>query len=226
MSNKGFLAIWCEIGQDDLQDYRNWITREHIADRIFSPGFLGVRFCNATNNDRAHFFLYITETPEVFQSPSYLHILNSPSSWTKRIMPKFGPFDRAAGEQLLKVGNGFGGYMAVSRIKVAGEGRVDLGTAKDTLQQFLELPDVVSVRLMRVERSTTDIKSQEKTMRSGLEGDFDYLVVVEAMSEGGAEKAAQETTKRAGDIAPGVLRVDASVRRVLYGEAPYEGPSS
>ena len=50
MNNKGFLGIWCEIGEEDLHDYRNWITREHIADRIFSPGFLGVRFCNAVDN--------------------------------------------------------------------------------------------------------------------------------------------------------------------------------
>ena len=61
MSNKGFLAIWCEISADDLADYRAWITKEHIADRTFLPGWLGARFCIDVTNELAHFFLYATE---------------------------------------------------------------------------------------------------------------------------------------------------------------------
>jgi len=146
MSKQGFLAIWCEIGQDDLTDYRNWLTQEHISDRIYSPGFLGVRLCASVENERSHFFLYVTESPDVMKAPPYLHILNNPSPWTKRIMVKFGPFDRAAGERLVKIGRGFGSHVLVSRVRSDGA-TIDPVAAREALQSLIRLSETVGVRL-------------------------------------------------------------------------------
>jgi hypothetical protein len=222
MSNKGFLAIWCDISQEDLPDYRQWIIKEHIADRIFSPGFLGARFCTSITDEKSHFFLYATEDKNVFKNPPYLHILNNPSPWTNRIMPKFGPFDRALGEQLLKLGNGYGAYMMVSRIKDDSLD-INLESMQKSLSKFIEMPDVVSVRLMKLDRSSTDIKSQEKTMRKGLEGDFHYLLVVEALSDNGAINAQKHLSEILSQSFPKAQKNDASVRKVIYGETPFEG---
>jgi hypothetical protein len=63
---------------------------------------------------------------EVVSKPPYLHILNNPPPWTKRILPRFGPFDRAVGERLSKIGRGFG-----------------------------VLPDVAGVRLMKTDQRAT-----------------------------------------------------------------------
>lgn len=222
MSNKGFLAIWCDIGEDDLQDYRHWLTREHIADRIFSPGFHGVRLFTALDDERSHFILYASESARIFESPSYLGILNRPSAWTQRIMPKFGPFDRAAGEQVIKLGNGFGAFAVISRLHIA-PADIDLTALAQSLTRFMDRADVVSVRLMSVDRSSTDIKSQEKTMRAGAEGDFQYLLVVEAMSERGATAVKAQFDTLIRDALPGLQGHDVSVRKMIYGEAPYEG---
>lgn len=221
MSNKGFLAIWCEIGAEDLADYRAWITKEHIADRTFLPGWNGARFCADVTNERAHFFLYATESKDVFSAQPYLNVLNNPSPWTNRIMPKFGPFDRALGEQLFKLGNGFGSHMMVSRIKDASA--IDLADVKGKLEKFMEMPDVVSVRLMKLDRSATDIKSQEKTMRKGAEGDFHYLLVVEAISEHGGANAQSHISEILKAAFPKAEKTDSSVRKVLYGETAFEG---
>lgn len=223
MENKGFLAIWCEIGVDDLLDYRAWITKEHIADRTFLPGWLGARFCHDVNNERAHFFLYATEHKGVFSAPPYLEVLNNPSPWTNRLMPKFGPFDRALGEQVFKLGNGYGAYIMVSRIKDASS--INLGQVQIELGKFMELPDVVSVRLMKLDRSATDIKSQEKTMRKGAEGDFHYLLVVEALSERGGVNAQDRGIEILRVAFPHAVSTDASVRKVIYGETAFEGES-
>jgi hypothetical protein len=219
--NKGFLAIWCDIRTEDLPDYRQWIIKEHIADRIFSPGFLGARFCTNIADETSHFFLYATEDKDVFKNPPYLHILNNPSPWTKRIMPKFGPFDRALGEQLMKIGNGFGAFMMVARIKDASE--ADLETLQRTLTEFMNLPDVVTVRLMKLDHSATDIKSQEKAMRKGTEGDFHYLLVVEAVSDSGALNAQSHLKKILAKSFPNAEKSDSSVRKVIYGETLFEG---
>lgn len=224
MSNKGFLAIWCEIGVEDLGDYRAWITKEHIADRTFLPGWNGARFCVDVTNERAHFFLYATENKDVFSAQPYLNILNNPSPWTNRIMPKFGPFDRALGEQLFKLGNGFGSYMMVSRIK--DESSTDLADVKSKFAKFMDMPDIVSVRLMKLDRSATDIKSQEKTMRKGAEGDFHYLLVIEAISEKGGTNAQNHVAQILKDAFPSAEKTDSSVRKVLYGETAFEGPTT
>ena len=224
MSNKGFLAIWCEIGAEDLSDYRAWITKEHIADRTFLPGWNGARFCVDVTNERAHFFLYATENKDVFSAQPYLNVLNNPSPWTNRIMPKFGPFDRALGEQLFKLGNGFGSYMLVSRIK--DESSIDLADVKSKFAKFMDMPDIVSVRLMKLDRSATDIKSQEKTMRKGAEGDFHYLLVIEAISEKGGTNAQNHVAQILKDAFPSAEKTDSSVRKVLYGETAFEGPTT
>jgi hypothetical protein len=222
MSKQGFLAIWCEIGQDDLDDYRNWLTQEHISDRIYSPGFLGVRLFASVENERSHFFLYVTESPDVMKAPPYLQILNNPSPWTKRIMVKFGPFDRAAGERLIKIGRGFGSHVMVSRVR-SGGAEIDLERARDALNSLVHLPDTVAVRLLKTDRDTTGIKSAEKQMRVAEEGDFDYLVVAEALSEAGAMWARESLEPVLREAIPDLQAYDTAVCKVIYGEAPYEG---
>jgi hypothetical protein len=225
MSTQGFLAIWCEIGQDDLVDYRNWLTQEHISDRIYSPGFLGVRLFASVENERSHFFLYATESPDVMKAPPYLQILNSPSPWTKRMMVKFGPFDRAAGERLVKIGRGFGSHVLVSRVRANGV-EVDPAAARAALQSFIRLPDTVAVRLLKTDRGTTGIKSAEKQMRRGEEGDFDYLLVVEALCEAGAMSARDSLAAILPAAIPGAQAHDSAVCKMIYGEAPYEGEAA
>ena len=224
MSNPGFLAIWCDIPREHLTDYRNWLTQEHIADRIFlSPGFRGARLFARPDDECSHFFLYDTEGRDVLKSPTYVNILNNPSPWTKAIMPKFGPFDRAAGEQLIKLGVGSGAFVAVGRIK-GSDPSTDFARVKSALSAFLEIPDVVGIRLMRTDRSTTGIKSQEKTMRTGVEneGAFDYLLVAEALSERGASAAKEHMDRTLKDTIPGYRSHDSSTRRMIYGQFPHE----
>jgi hypothetical protein len=222
MSKQGFLAIWCEIGPDDFTNYRNWLTQEHISDRIYSTGFLGVRLCASVENERSHFFLYVTEGPDVLKAPPYLQILNNPSPWTKQIMVKFGPFDRAAGERLVKIGRGFGSHVLVSRVRAEGA-HVDPIAARDALKALVRLPDTVGVRLLKNHRDTTGIKSAEKQMRSGVEGNFDYLLVVEALNEAGAAWARESLANVLAAAIPGLQAHDSMVCKVIYGEAPYEG---
>jgi hypothetical protein len=222
MSKQGFLAIWCEIGSEDLVDYHNWQTQEHIADRIYSPGFLGMRLFTNVENPCAHFFLYATENPGVLSSPSYLKILDNPTPWTKRLMPKFGPFDRAAGTKVVKIGRGHGSHVLASRVKTDGSA-LNATSAKEALQQFIHLPDAMGARLLATDRSTTGIKSEEKKMRGNIEGDFDYLLIVEALSRGGAEWARDQLATALAPAISGLKEFDAMVCQMIYGEAPHEG---
>jgi hypothetical protein len=220
----GFLAIWCEIGAEHLEDYRNWLTQEHIADRTFSPGFLGVRLFEALNNETSHFILYGTEGPQVLDSPSYRAILDNPSPWTQRIMPKFGLFDRAVGEQSIKLGNGFGPYVVVCRLHTTGSDP-DLAQLRDSLGRYLDIPGVVSLRLDAVDKGSSDIKTREKEMRKGSEGDFRFLLCIEAMSEVAVRRAEAVVTGSLDQVFQSLERSDTMSCRMIYGEAAHEGLS-
>lgn len=220
----GFLAIWCDMAAEDLEDYRNWLTQEHIADRTFSPGFLGVRLFEASNDPLSHFILYATDTADVLKGPAYKKILDTPSAWTRRIMPKFGPFDRALGEQVLKVGNGFGSHVAIWRIRLSDPGG-NLEDVGPRLAAFTARDGVVSLRVYAVDRGTTERHSEEKTMRSGGEGEFDVLLCAETMGEAEATAAEARISSALDHLFPGIMSFDSSCRRMIYGEAPHEGPT-
>lgn len=218
----GFLAIWCDIGADDLDDYRNWLTQEHIADRTFSPGFLSVRLFEELDDPLSHFILYATANADVLRGEDYRRILDTPSAWTRRIMPKFGPFDRALGRQVLKIGNGFGAFVAVWQVRVASV-QADFGALEASLRAFVGQHGVVSVRLFVVDHDVTGRHSTEKTMRSGREGAFDFLLCVEATSESAVRTAESRITASLPALIPELETADVSCRRMLYGEAAHEG---
>lgn len=220
----GFLAIWCDMAAEDLADYRAWLTQEHIADRTFSPGFLGVRLFEVLDDERSHFILYATENADVLRGPAYKAILDNPSPWTRAIMPRFGPFDRALGTQVLKVGNGFGAHVAVWRIRLA-DPEVDPQALAAGLRGFAGRDGVVSLRLGAVDRGTTERHSEEKTMRQGGEGEFDLLLCAEAMGEAAVRAAEARISRELPRLFPALEGYDASCRRMIYGEAAHEGPA-
>lgn len=207
------------MADNDLKDYRHWLTQEHIADRTFLAGFLRVRLFTRLNNENAHFILDSTSEPKVLQSKPYIEVLNNPSPWTKRIMPRFGAFDRATGTETVKLGNGFGSFVTVCRLKTA----INLSDAKHPegpLRKYQHIDGVVSTRLLTVDGQMTDIDTEEKTMRIGNEGTFPTLLCFEAIYRNAVQKAGQNLPNGFGSDV-----IDTGVYQVLYGETPHEGPS-
>ncbi|RWL17926.1 MAG: hypothetical protein EOR57_23000 [Mesorhizobium sp.] len=221
MNGYGFLAIWTDIDAEHLSEYRRWLSQEHIGQRIFGSGFLGARVHAAIGDELSHFILYATEDSQTLQSDAYLHVLNNPTPWTQRMMPRLRNFDRGAGIQVAKVGDGSGAWLLACRIftpPLALTGRA----LEMQLGSFLDIEGVVTVRLLVVDRSSTDIPSTEKAIRSGNEGAFHLLLVVEA--------TAAAPLKDAQDRLAGILhllvgpaaRHDAGLYQNVYSLFPFE----
>lgn len=86
-------------------------------------------------------------------------------------MPRFGAFDRATGTETVKLGNGFGSFVTVCRLKTA----ISLSDArhpKGPLSKYQHIDEVVSTRLMTLNRQTTDIDTKEKQYALGKMGLF------------------------------------------------------
>jgi hypothetical protein len=186
MAGHGFLAIWTEIEQEHFAEYRHWLAREHIGQRIFAPGFLGARVHVSVDNERAHFILYATESVEVLLSRDYIDLLNNPTPWTRRMMPLLRKFDRGAGEQIVKIGDGTGAWLLVSRLSSTPH---DILALNQVLAEALRVEGVVTARLFLADCETSKIETTEKTMRSSDEGTFGSLLVFEATSDEAAARA-------------------------------------
>jgi hypothetical protein len=226
MRGQGFLAVWCEIGDEDRADYRNWETQEHIAERMTLPGFLGMRMFASVADPGAHFFLYSVAEIGALRSPEYRAILDNPSPWTKRLVPKFGAFDRGVGQVALKIGRGFGAYVLASRLKTDGSA-LDLASTKAALGTLIDLPDTVGVRLLAVDPAATGVRGADRTVgRAGQDGNFSYALVVESMSEAGAEWACERLHATLPHAIPGLLGFDHLICRMLYADMPHEGASA
>src|SRR5947199_4294376 len=118
MRGAGFLAIWSDVEQKALTDYRHWLTREHTTERVTTKGFLAVRVFRAERSDLNRFFiLYELEAPEVLDGPAYLARLNAPTSWSQRIMPQLGNFIRGGGVMMARAGRGEGAIIAALRVE-------------------------------------------------------------------------------------------------------------
>ena len=113
MRGAGFLAIWSDVQQKVLTDYRHWPTREHTTERVTTKGFLAVRVFSAERPEPNCFFiLYELETPEVLDGPAYMARLNAPTPWSQRIMPQLGNFIRGGGVMAARSGRGEGSTIA------------------------------------------------------------------------------------------------------------------
>ncbi|MCK1545142.1 hypothetical protein IVA87_06685 [Bradyrhizobium sp. 147] len=195
MRGAGFLAIWSDIASEDLTDYRHWLTREHTTERVTTRGFLACRVFRALRADINRFFiLYELETPDVLDGPAYLARLNSPTPWSRRIMPRLGNFVRGGGNVTVRAGRGEGGTAMVLRIDRPPDDPAGFANA------IAGCDDVVAVQIGATDQDRTSVPTVEKGMRTS-EGIFAGLLMVEALDE----TALQAAWHKAAELAPDVV---------------------
>ena len=183
-SGSGFLAIWSDIDVREETDYLHWLTREHTAERVSVPGFLGVRVFRARLPEQCRYFiLYRLADPSVVGSEPYMARLNAPSAWSRRIMPSLRNFVRGGGRVVAEAGGGKGA-MAVPIICELPE----VAAAREVLGPLAALDRVVSARLFEVVRRETEIATSEKSMRAN-DRSFPALLLVEALGDAALDVA-------------------------------------
>jgi hypothetical protein len=183
-SGSGFLAIWSDVDRGEETDYLHWLTREHTAERVSVPGFLGVRVFRARLAEHCRYFiLYRLAEPGVVASEPYLARLNAPSEWSRRIMPILGNFVRGGGRVVAEAGRGEGAMVVpivCEHAEVTGAGAA--------LGSLAALDRVVSARLFEVEQRETGIATKEKAMRPN-DASFPALLLVEALADSALDAA-------------------------------------
>jgi hypothetical protein len=173
--NQGFLAILSDVDSADETDYLHWLTREHVQERLSLPGFLAVRIFRAQREAGARFLIfYRLRDAGVAGSTAYLARLNAPTPWSQKIMPKLKNFMRGGGS-ILQESGGEGGYAAPIILA-----REQLSAYREAAAEIVKADRMAAARIFESDRATSEIATNEKSMRSG-DRSFDAMLLLEAL---------------------------------------------
>jgi hypothetical protein len=183
LKGEAFLAIWRDIDPPQQEEYMEWHTREHMPERISTPGFsLGKRLINQDLNAYQYGTIYCGDRLDVFRSSAYLKRLNNPTQWTLRVQPAFRNFLRIACERLASSGFGEGGAAATVRLNFsngADEARLR-AAAKPMTDALLKIKGACCTHVGLAHLEVTNVKTRETELRPEMnEKTFDALVIVE-----------------------------------------------
>jgi len=202
MRGAGFLAIWSDVEPKHLTDYRHWLTREHTTERVTTDGFLASRVFRMMHSEINRFFiLYELEAPEVLDGPAYLARLNSPTPWSKRIMPILGNFVRGGGVMVARAGRGEGSTVVILRIENLPKDPTKLAT------DIAVLDGIAAVQIGVTDLARTLVPTKEKGMCKN-EGVFAGLLILEALDEASLRDALRKIAEMVPNVAGDIAEVE------------------
>lgn len=103
---KGLLMAMMEPRPELEEDFNRWYNEQHIPERMSVPGFLSARRFRAIEGSPRYLALYDLASPDVLQTPEYLHWLEQgESSWTKRTLARLLELRRNVYEEIPIVGS-------------------------------------------------------------------------------------------------------------------------
>ena len=202
----GILAIWNDCAPEGEADYERWYQREHLIERVAVPGFRSGRRYEAFSGDRRFFTFYEVDHPDVLTSPAYLERLDSPTPWTRDVMPFFRGTIRTVCEVAASAGEMIGGVAVTLRTETP----VIVTAAARTLVEDLARRDgVARAQLWTAAGRQTRTDTREARSRGGPDGLIGGALVVECVRRSDAERIAGEIGSAQTRAALGLTGADA-----------------
>jgi hypothetical protein len=124
-AGRGVLLIITDAAPEFEAEFNEWYDREHLKDRVGTPGFLSARRYTAAEGKPKYLAVYETETMAVFDSAAYKHKLANQTDWSKRILKQFRNPHRAIARIRASQGFGVGGVASVARLVGSAPDRTD-----------------------------------------------------------------------------------------------------
>jgi hypothetical protein len=85
----GLLAVWTDIAPEAEREFNEWYNKEHIAQLLGVPGFLSGRRYQAVEGTPQYLALYELTDVSVLKSDAFRQVRESPTEWSKKIIPLF-----------------------------------------------------------------------------------------------------------------------------------------
>jgi hypothetical protein len=183
LAGTGVVAIWHDLLPEAKSDFYEWHNREHMPERVGIPGFRRGRRYVALRGTPEFFNLYEADTPDVLGGRDYLDRLNSPTDWTKRVVPSFRNVARSICRVASSSGVGSGGVIATVRFDVDAAHR---SFTTDALATRLLPPlslrtGIAGVHLCLADEAVSNVETAEKRARPDTTRVPTWIVLIEGI---------------------------------------------
>ncbi len=181
---KGLLAIWTDIDQDYLSQFREWHSKEHMVLRIPTPGwYVGHRYHGLGG---APGFLISYETSEAsdLAGKSYHQSLNRPDAATQEALSHYRNSVRTIYRLLKGSGEALptdAPFYSTLRFNAAAKETLPR-LSKEHLPAACRIPGVLRARLYEVDEEVSHIMTEERKLYGAGPGTQKYLATYEISS--------------------------------------------
>ncbi|MDF2809986.1 MAG: hypothetical protein K0S56_1017 [Microvirga sp.] len=175
------VAIWNDIKPEMRAEFYEWHSREHMLERVGIPGFLRGRRLIADRGHPEWFTLYEVDAPGTLAGSEYLARLNTPTDWTRKVVPSFTDVTRSLCNTKYTTGSGVGGAMVTLRCDSMPGRATELESYFERmLPELAKLPRVHGAHLCRLETRASSIQTEERKVRSNGNLLAEFVVMIEA----------------------------------------------
>ena len=191
LAGTGVVAIWHDLLEEARDEFYEWHNREHMPERVGIPGFRRGRRYIALDGRPEYFNLYEAESPEVLAGQDYLNRLNSPTDWTKRVVPSFRNVARSICRVAFTGGVGSGGTMLTMQFDVNEAQRAAaIDALAGRILPAVSLQKGISgVHLCIADEAVSKLETNEKKARADGTRVPTWIVLIEGNAVGGVRSA-------------------------------------
>ena len=177
----GAMVIWHDLADGTKNDFQDWHSHEHLAERVGLPGFLRGRRCVAVSGAPVYCMVYEVDDLSVLTSPPYLARLNDPTHWSTRSLQNFRNANRTLCRMVASYGLGIGTWLLTIQLSpVEGqEEPLQHWLAADRLPAFAAMPGLVGAHLLRGDPGASRTETAEKKLRGRPDDVADWVLLVE-----------------------------------------------
>ena len=168
LSGSGVIAIWNDITDEGRANFYEWHDREHIPERVGTPGFRRGRRYIALSGTPEYFTLYEVQDRAVLTGPDYLARLNSPTEWTTRSVQHFRNTSRSLCDVEVSLGAGSGGFIGTIRFDCdpAHDAEILKTVSGAILPEVTKAPAISAAHICRADESASNLKTAEQRGRA------------------------------------------------------------
>jgi hypothetical protein len=167
LSGQAAVLIWHNVLGEFRADFHEWHNREHMPERLAIAGFRRGRRYRAIKGEPEFFNLYEADGLEILSGPEYLSRLNSPTLWTKRVLPGFRDVARSICRIVHTAGVGQGGFVLTQRFAVPAHQCEPLTKllSRTVLPAVAGRPGIVGTHLCQADEVASGVVTAEAAAR-------------------------------------------------------------
>lgn len=185
LHGEAVLAIWNGVEDGVETEFLNWHVHEHIPERVALPGFCRGRRYVAIDGHPKFFNFYEADAVSVFTSPAYRAALDTPSSWTQRVVRHFTDTSRTVCHVSGSWGRGEGAVVETLQLTGADGSHILAAELNRTLgPRVSAMHGVVGVHILEGQGDTGRHATAETRLRSAPDAKADLIVLVELTEPG------------------------------------------